>query len=152
LFIEILQKDFKILAFDLPDLPTNTLRNVVIHCPDYKDVENNLSKYSASIITIACRSGKLVGLDILLAKYPNCTLYVLNDNENKELREWFDGLIFNNMIQVQNEKQLMRRVCTTTMLGYYNQAIGYQKDGNNSLANLCRLDSLAALDYSTHFI
>jgi hypothetical protein len=140
------------LLFDLPDLSINILGEVVVHCSDFDDLQNVLKKYSSSTIIIAYGSDKISKLDRLLINHQIDTSYLLNNEKDKDIREWLDGLVGNNIIVVQNEKQLMRRLCTTAMSCYYKQCKEYQENGNNGMANLCILDSLKALDYSAHFI
>ena len=144
-------QDFKIFALDLSDVPTGVLGQVVIHCSDCKDLENALLKYNSSTKIIACRSNKLIGLDRLLFGYDIDTLYVLNEKDDQD-KEWLDSLIFANTIEVQNVQQLMRRLCTTTMICYRNQAMEYKNISNNGMANLCILDAHKALDYAISFI
>jgi hypothetical protein len=136
----------------LSDLQTNVLGQVIIKCLDCDDLNKALVKYGSSTLIIACNSNDLIGVDRLLIDHPIDTLYVLNLENDKELREWLDGLVWYNIIQVQNKKQLMLRLCTKTMLSYFNQGMEYKTKGNFGLANLCFRDSLNALDYSAKFI
>lgn len=144
-------KDFKILALDLSDIRTDILGNVVVHCSDYNDLENALLKYNSSTKIIACRSNKLIGLDRLLFGYDIDTLYVLSEKDDKD-KEWLRSLILANIIEVQNTQQLMRHLCTKTMICYRSQAMEYKNKSNNGMANLCFLDARKALDYSISFI
>ncbi len=140
------------MLYGLSNLRTDVLGDAVIHCEDENELQNALTTYRLSKIIIVCHSDELIGLDILLLDYPIDTLIVLNNDQDNDIREWLVGLIFNNIIEVQTEKQLMRRLCTTIVFYYHNQSTEYREMEDHGMASLCILDSLKALDYSTNFI
>jgi hypothetical protein len=105
-----------------------------------------------SKVIIGCNSNELIGLDILLLDYPIDTLLILNNDQDNDIREWLDALIFNNIIEVQTERQFMCRLYTMIVFYYHNQSTEYREKENHGMANLCILDSLKALDYLTNFI
>jgi hypothetical protein len=128
------------------------LGEIAIHCANEDDLINALAKYRSSTKYIACDSSKVIGLDVLLMNYSIEKLYVLNNKQDDDIREWLYGLVPVDVIQVQDIKKLMRHLCTTAVFCYYKQCIEYKSKENNAMANLCALDSLKALDYSAKFI
>jgi hypothetical protein len=101
---------------------------------------------------IGCHSDKLIGLDILLLDHPIDKLLVLNNDQDNDIREWLVGLIFNRIIEVQTETQLMRRLCRMIVSCYHNQSAEYREKENHGMVNLCIFNSLNALNYLTNFV
>ncbi|CAF0869859.1 unnamed protein product [Rotaria sp. Silwood1] len=145
-------RNFKILIYGLPDLRNDQLQTAIIHCQSANQLRTALNNYHESLIVIVCNSNRLTEIDTLLMNYEIDTLYVCNNDEDQDIREWFDGLIFENMIEINNRRQLMRHLYTKTMLCYYNQGLEHQKNGDFGLANLCFLDAQTALQYSANFM
>lgn len=109
----------------------------------------SLTKFDAFITIIACNSNKLDEITPYLNIPSIDTVYILN------ARGKIDGAIapwWNKATVVYNEKQLMRHLCTKSMLCYFNEGLEHRKNENFGLANSCMLDSLRALDYSSKFI
>ncbi len=151
-FLDEYATDFKILIYGLSNLRTNLLDDVVIHCKDDDTLKNALRIYSSSKKIIVCNSNKLIGLDTLLFDYSIDTLLILNNGQDNDIREWLDGLIFNNTIEVQTEEKLIYRLCTMIASCYHTQSTEYRQKENYGKANLCILDSLKALNYLTEII
>ncbi len=142
----------KILIYRSPNLRTGVLSDVVIHCKDEHELTNALIEYHALKIIIVCNSNELIGLDILLSNYSIDTLFVINNVQDHDIREWLDGLIFNNTIEVQTEEKLIYHLCTMIVSCYYNQSIEYRQKENYGKANLCILDSLKVIDFLTKIV
>ncbi len=142
-------KSAKILIFDLPHLPTKEIESLVEHCPTLDELIVTAEKYDEFIVIIAFASNRLPELTSLLNKPSIDALYILNVGEK------IDGSVdpwWNKTTIVYNEKQLMRHLCTKSMLCYFNEGLEHRKNENFGLANACMLDSLRALDYSAQFI
>jgi hypothetical protein len=121
----------------------------VVHCPTLDDLAVTLSKFDAFIVVLAFTSDKLPELTPLLIEPCIDAIYILNVDEkvNGSIEPWW-----NRTTIVHNEKQLMRHLCTKSMLCYFNEGLEHRKNENFGLANACMLDSLRALDYSAQFI
>ncbi|CAF4137218.1 unnamed protein product [Rotaria sordida] len=146
------EANFKILSYQLPDLQIDGLNTTIINCQTVDQLKTLLKKYRQSILIIVCCSNHLIEIDQLLINYKIDTLYVLNNQEDQDIREWLTGLIIGNIIEINNRKQLMRNLSTKIMLCYYNQGLQHRTSGDIGLANLCFIDSLNALNYSAQFI
>lgn len=144
--------NFKALIFQLNELRTDELGEIVVHCPNLHDIKAALMKYRESNVIIMCHSKHLVGLDKLLLNCQIDKLYVLYENNNQDMTEWLDGLILNTMTKVHSKKQLMRHLCMATMLWYYRRGEEHQQNGDYGLANLYFQDSRSALAYAAEFI
>ena len=68
------------------------------------------------------------------------------------MNEWLYSLILNNVVQLQNQRQLMRHLCTTAVSCYYKQSRFYKEKENNGMVNLYISDALEALNNATLFI
>ncbi len=134
---------------DLPNLPIKQLNSLVIHCSTIDDLLVQSIKYQNFVLIIACASNKLLELSPVLSEMSFDTLYIHNLGEqvNGSVEPWW-----NKTTIVHNENQLMRHLCTKSMLCYYNEGMEHRKNGDFGLANACLLDSLRALDYSAKFI
>ncbi|CAF1303073.1 unnamed protein product [Rotaria sordida] len=142
-------KSAKILILDIPDLPTQVLGNLVVHCSTIEQLLATSNQYNDFILIIACTSAKFAELIPVLRKILIDELYVLNigDTIKGAVEPWW-----NKTTIVYNVKQLMRHLCTKIMLCYFNEGIAHRKNGDSSLANACMVDSLHALDCSAQFI
>ncbi len=120
-----------------------------MHCSTLDDLLVTLIKYSAFILVLVCTSDKLSQLTSFLNDYPIDTVYILNVEEKVtgSSEPWW-----NKTTIVHTEKQLMRHLCTKSMLCYFNEGLEHRKNENFGLANACMMDSLRALDYSAKFI
>ncbi|CAF1324576.1 unnamed protein product, partial [Rotaria sordida] len=110
---------------------------------------SNLQIKELKLIVQSCTSDKCIELASILPDISFDTLYVLNNGE--KINETF-GSWWNKTTVVYTEKQLMRHLCTKSMLCYYNEGLQHQKNGDMGLSNACMIDSLRALDYSAKFI
>ncbi|CAF4094043.1 unnamed protein product, partial [Rotaria sp. Silwood2] len=142
-------KQAKILILDLPHLPTKELDNLVIHCSTIDELLARSAENSAFILIIACTSEKLTELAPILTRISIDTLYILNTGD--EIKHFGESW-WNKTTIVYNEKQLMRHLCTKSMLCFYNEGLEHRKTGNFGVANVCFLDSIRALNYSAKFI
>ncbi|CAF4606412.1 unnamed protein product [Rotaria sp. Silwood2] len=142
-------KSAKILILDIPDLPTQLLGNLAIHCSTIEDCLATSIQYKAFILIIACSSAKLAELIPVLTKIPIEQLYILNEGDaiKGAVEPWW-----NKTTIVYNIKQLMRHLCTKIMLCYFNEGIAHRKNGDSGLANACMAESLHVLDCSAQFI
>ncbi len=142
-------KSAKILIFDLPHLKTKDIESLVVHCSNLDELIVASEKYDEFIVIIACTSNKLPDLTSILNKPSIDAVYVLNggDKIDATVEPWW-----NRTTVVYNDKQLMRHLCTKSMLCYFNEGLEHRKNGNFGLANACMMDSLRALDYSAQFI
>ncbi|CAF1324598.1 unnamed protein product [Rotaria sordida] len=102
-----------------------------------------------SICKLPCTSDKCIELASILPDISFDTLYVLNNGENinETIGSWW-----NKTTVVYTEKQLMRHLCTKSMLCYYNEGLQHRKNGDMGLLNACMINALHALDYSAKFI
>jgi hypothetical protein len=55
------------------------------------------------------------------------------------------------IVEIHNEKELMRHFCTKAMLSYHNQGVQYKKKDEFGLANLCSQYALNALEQAKKF-
>ncbi|CAF2733714.1 unnamed protein product [Rotaria sp. Silwood2] len=140
------------MTMNLSNLPTCKLGKVVIACPDITGLAATLKNHKESRRIIVCNSKDLIGIDKLLINDPIYKVIVLNNEEDNDIREWYDGLLFDRIIEVNNTKQLLRHLSTEAMLSYFNQGLEHKKKGNYGLANLCFSDSINALNCSAEFI
>ncbi|CAF3885562.1 unnamed protein product [Rotaria sp. Silwood1] len=140
------------MTMNLPNLPTYQLGEVVISCSDIANLKTTLKKHKESKRIIACNSKDLIGIDGLLINDTIHKIIVLNNEEDEDIREWFDGLVFDRITEVYNTKQLLRHLSTEATLSYFHQGLEHKKKGNHTLANLCFADSIRALNYSAEFI
>ena len=53
---------------------------------------------------------------------------------------------------VYTDNELMRHLCTKSVLCYYIEAMEHQNNADMSLANRCLMDGLNALEYAKQFI
>ena len=106
-------------------------------------------KYNAFLLIIACASNKLDDLVPLLSEMSFDTLYILNVDERVPgtAESWWLKTTI-----VQTERQLMRHLCTKSMLCSYNESMEHRKNGDMGLANACLLDSLRALDCAKMYV
>ncbi|CAF4049011.1 unnamed protein product [Rotaria sordida] len=149
---DYLVNGFKIFLLGLPDLPTEALKNVIHHCEDLDQLRADLQRYPNSTKVIVCKSNHLIGVDELLMNHLIDTLYVLVNQEDQDIQEWLESLVFDDIIKVHNEKQLMRHLGAKVMLCYHNQGLEHRRNGDYGFANLCFLDSIKALDCCAKFI
>ena len=142
-------KSAKLLLLDLSYLRMNELNSLVVHCPTIDDLRIQSEKYSEFVVVIACTSEKFIEIAPILPDISFDTLYILNvgDEMKGSSNAWW-----NKTIIVYNEKQLMRHLCTKSMLCYYNEGLEHRKNGDIGLSNACMRDALLALDYSAQFI
>ncbi|CAF3701819.1 unnamed protein product [Rotaria sp. Silwood1] len=142
-------KSAKILILDISDLPTQVLKNTVVHCSTIENLLTALAQYNAFIIIIACTSARLDELIPVLNETPIDELYILNEGDPIQgaTEPWW-----NKTTIVYNTKQLMRHLCTKLMRCFYNEGIAHRKNGNSGVANACMTESLRILDYSAQFI
>ncbi|CAF4941549.1 unnamed protein product [Rotaria sp. Silwood1] len=142
-------KSVKILILDIPALPTQVLRNWVVHCSTIEKLLASSIQYNAFILIIACTSAKLAELIPVLNETPIDELYILNEGDPIQgaTEPWW-----NKTTIVYNTKQLMRHLCTKLMRCFYNEGIAHRKNGNSGVANACMTESLRILDYSAQFI
>jgi hypothetical protein len=133
----------------LPNLPTKEINSLVVHCATFEDLSVTFRKFDSFIIIIVCTSKKLSELTSLLNENSIDALYILNVDEtvHGSTEPWW-----NKTTVVFNEKQLMRHLCTKSMLCFFNEGLEHRKNENFGLANACMVDSLRALDYSAQFI
>ena len=102
-----------------------------------------------NILVLACAADRIEALRPILSRYQFDTVYILNA---EQLVHGTDEPWWLRTTIVHNEKQLMRHLCTKSMLCFYNEGIEYRAHGDFGLANLSLNDSLQALDYSAQFI
>jgi hypothetical protein len=139
----------KILLLELPNISIKELNDLIVHCSTNDDLLVQSMKYVEYTLIIACISDKLNEVSSILPDISFDTLYVLHIGEkiNGSVEPWW-----NKTTVVYTEKQLMRHLCTKSMLCYFNEGLEHRKDGNVGLSNACMLDSLRALDCSVQFI
>lgn len=133
----------------MPHLPTKELNNLVEHCSNVNELLIKSEKYNTYILVIACAFTHLAELSTILPGIPIDSLYILNvEDETRHSNEpWW-----NRTTIVYTEQQLMRHLCTKSMLCLYNEGLAHRQNGDFGLANRSFLDSLNALDYSAKFI
>lgn len=139
----------KILLLDFSYLPTKGLHGIVVHCPTVSDLAIQASKYPSCILIIACRSNSLNELIPVLSDLTFDTLYILNVNGKIEygVAPW--SL---KATAVYTDNELMRHLCTKSVMCYYNEAMEHKVNEDMSLANRCLLDGLNLLEYTKQFI
>ncbi|CAF4486010.1 unnamed protein product [Rotaria sp. Silwood1] len=142
-------KKAKILIVDISNLPTKELNDLVVHCSNIDELLAASIKYNAFNLIIACTSSKLTELAPILRGVSIDAFYILNVGDEIKC---FDEPWWNKTTVVYNEKQLMRHLCTKSMLCLYHEGLEHRKTGDFGLANICFLDSIRALDYSAKFI
>ncbi|CAF3304642.1 unnamed protein product [Rotaria socialis] len=142
-------KSAKILILNQPGLPTKELGNLVDHCFNVGELQKKLEKYNSFLRIIACTSAQLTELAPILRRTQIDALYILNIGD--EMKCW-DEPWWNRTTVVYTERQLMRHLCTKSMLCFYNEGLEHKKQGDFGLANISFLDSIRALDYSAKFI
>ncbi|CAF3985101.1 unnamed protein product, partial [Rotaria sordida] len=84
---DYLVNGFKIFLLELPDLPTEALKNVIRHCEDLDQLRADLQRYPNSTKVIVCKSNHLIGVDELLMNHLIDTLYVLVNQEDQDIQE-----------------------------------------------------------------
>ncbi|CAF1031030.1 unnamed protein product [Adineta steineri] len=142
-------KSAKILIFDLPNLPTNELNDLIIHCSTINHFVFQIETYKDCILIIVCASNKLLQLATELSTRNFDSLYILNigGNINGTIENWLS-----KTTTVYSEKELMRHLCTKIMLCYYSEGIEHKQNGDNGIANTCFLDSIRVLKLAAMFI
>lgn len=142
-------KSAKILVYDLTIPETKQLEPIVEHCPTLERLRELAIQYSAYSLIIAFNAERLSELREFLSETPFDAVYILNMGETTDgyAEPWWSKTTV-----VFNDKQLMRHLCTKSMLCFFNEGLEYRKNGDFGLANTLMLDSLRALDYSAKFI
>jgi len=121
----------------------------VEHCTSFEHLQQLSIQYSAYVLIIAFNAERLSELRQFLNEIPFDAVYILNLGEKTD---GYDAPWWNRTTVVYNDKQLMRHLCTKTMLCLFNEGLEHRKNGNFGLANSSMLQSLKALDYSAQFI
>ena len=142
-------KTLKVHILAQSHLPTDRLKTVVVHSKDVTELVSSLDRSKDDILVVACTSDRIEELRPILSRYPVDTVYVLNSGQ---LVHGTDEPWWHRTTMVHSEQQLMRYLCTKSMLCFYDQGVQYRKNGDFGLANLYLTDSLEALDYSATFI
>ncbi|CAF1028646.1 unnamed protein product [Adineta ricciae] len=139
----------KILLLDLSYLSTEGLQTIVVHCPTVSDLAIQASKYPTCILIIACRSDSLSELIPVLSDLTFDTLYILNVDGKIEysVEPWSS-----KATAVYTDNELMRHLCTKSVMCYYIEAMEHKDNKDMSLANRCLMDGLNALEYAKQFI
>ncbi|UJR20433.1 hypothetical protein I4U23_023564 [Adineta vaga] len=139
----------KILLLDLSDLPTKELHLIVVHCPTVSDLAIQTEKYPSHALIIACRSNNLNDLIPVLSDITLDALYIWNIGEklNASLESWWLKTTI-----VHNDKQLMRHLCTKSVLCFYSEGLEHKKNGDAGVANRCLLDASHVLNYARQFV
>jgi hypothetical protein len=145
-------RSIKIIVLQGEELLEHYLNDTIEYCSTKEELTTKLTKNRLSTLIVACNKDMLLEIASLLVSYSIETLYILNDDEEEMM--WPVELFTNNfeIIEVHNEKKLMRRLCLKAMLCYYKQGLQYKTDGDNGLANMYFHQSIEALNSAANFI
>ena len=145
----LIAKSAKILIYNLPHLPIEPINNLIVFCSTIDELVVALEKYNNFTIVVVFRTDKLAEVRPLLNRPSIDSVYIVRPDENLDVaaEPWWQKTTV-----VCNDKQLMRHLCTKSMLCYFNEGMEHRKNENMGLSNVCMMDSLRALEYSAKFI
>lgn len=137
------------MIYQISHLELEPIKNLVVLCSDINEFVLASEKYNEFLTVVVLKHEQLAELQPLLGRPSIDTIYILNDGEKLEpgLEPWWQKTTV-----IYSEKQLMRHVCTKSMLCYFNEGMEHRKNENVGLANACMVDSLRALEHSAKFI
>lgn len=133
----------------MPHLQLEPINNLIVICSNIDELVVGMEKYQEFLTVIVFQYDQLDELRPLLSRPSIDTIYILNLGEKSEpgSEPWWQKTTV-----VFSENQLMRHVCTKSMLCYFNEGMEHRKNENVGLSNTCMMDSLRALEYSAKFI
>ena len=139
----------KFLIYQMPHLQLDAIKNLVVVCSNIDEFVVASEKYNEFLTVVVLKHEQLGEVRPFLSRQSIDTIYILTDGEKFEpdLEPWWQKTTV-----VYNEKQLMRHVCTKSMLCYFNEGMEHRKNENVGLSNACMVDSLRALEHSANFI
>lgn len=146
---DVKPKTLKIHILAQSHLPTDPLKTVVVHSKDVTELVSALARCKDDILVFAFTSDRIEEVRPILSRYPVDTVYIINSGQ---LVHGTDEPWWHRTTMVHNDQQLMRYLCTKSMLCFYDQGIQHRQNGDFGLANLYLTDSLEALNYSATFI
>jgi len=143
-----LPKSTKIIVLEQPHLKIDKLNNVVLHCSNLSELRAALRTNGLPVPILVCPSNRLFELDSLFNDSQFDTLYVLNDGEKTT---WQTSFRWDNIKVVNSENELMRHLCTKSMLCFFKEAIEHRKNGNMGVANTRIIDTLHSLECAEEY-
>jgi hypothetical protein len=129
------------IIYGLPNLATDQSKKVVEYPSSPGELCAVLRKINSSGKSIACATSHFTELDPQLSNRSTKKVYALRDGEVI----WPKNLARHKIKLFDDEEQLKVDFFLQSMLSFVNEAIKFEKTGDNSLANQCYQTALETL-------